>query len=115
MYTVEVDAPSFKKGTTTGVVVEAEKVRGLNVALQPGSATETVSVTGEVGGVDTETASVSGAITSRQVEQLPQFGRDPYELLRLAPGVFGDGARNGTGQAQLLPNGAGPGGSNNSI
>jgi hypothetical protein len=57
----------------------------------------------------------SGAITSRQVEQLPQFGRDPYELLRLAPGVFGDGARNGTGQAQLLPNGAGPGGSNNSI
>jgi len=114
-YAVEVESSSFKKSTTTGVVIEAEKVRGLNVTLQAGSAAETVSVIGEAGGVETETASVSGAISSRQVEQLPQFGRDPFELLRLAPGVFGDGARNGTGQAQLLPNGGGPGGSNNSI
>ena len=36
-------------------------------------------------------------------------------LLRLAPGVFGDGARSGTGGAVALPNASGPGGSNNSI
>src|SRR5262249_61224915 len=47
--------------------------------------------------------------------QLPQVGRDPYELLRLTPGVFGDGARAGNGNAVNLPNTTGPGGSNNSI
>ena len=71
-YAVEVESSSFKKSTTTGVVIEAEKVRGLNVTLQAGSAAETVSVIGEAGGVETETASVSGAISSRQVEQLPR-------------------------------------------
>lgn len=114
-YTVKVEAPSFKLSTTNHVAVSAESVRGLNVTLEAGSVTETVSVSGEVSGVQSESANISGGITAKQVEELPQFGRDPYELLRLAPGVFGDGARSALGQAQLLPNGAGPGGSNNSI
>ena len=114
-YMVKVQAESFKLSTTEHVSVAAESIRGLNVTLEPGSIAETVNVSGEVAGVQSETANISGGITAKQVEELPQFGRDPYELLRLAPGVFGDGARNALGQAQLLPNGAGPGGSNNSI
>ena len=46
---------------------------------------------------------------------MPQFGRDPYELARLAPGVFGQGARTGGGGAVNLPNTTGPGGSSISI
>lgn len=114
-YTVDVESGGFRKSHFTNVQVDAESVRGLDVALQAGGAQETVTVTGEVSGVQSETASISGGISAKQIEELPQFGRDPYELLRLAPGVFGDGARNGIGQAQLLPNGAGPGGSNNSL
>jgi len=49
------------------------------------------------------------------VRNLPQVGRNPYELLRLAPGIFGDGARSGQGGAVALPNATGPGGSNNAI
>ena len=51
-----------------------------------------------------------------------EINRDPYELLRLAPGVFGDGARYGDGRSAGFPNGsgavsasAGPGGSNTAI
>ena len=114
-YQVTVEAPSFKASTTDKLAVSAETVRGLNVTLQPGQATETVNVSAEASGVQSENANIAGGLTARQVQELPQFGRDPYELLRLAPGVFGDGARNATGQAQLFPNGGGPGGSNNSV
>jgi hypothetical protein len=115
LYTVDVESGGFRKSHVTDVQVDAESVRGLDVALQTGGAKETVTVTGEASGVQSETASISGAITAKQIEELPQFGRDPFELLRLAPGVFGDSGRNAIGQAQLLPNAAGPGGSNNSI
>jgi hypothetical protein len=114
-YTVDVESTGFRKSHFENVQVDAESARGLDVALVPGGSQETVSVTSDVSGVQSETATIAGGLTAKQIEELPQFGRDPYELLRLAPGVFGDGARNATGQAQLLPNGAGPGGSNNSI
>jgi hypothetical protein len=66
-------------------------------------------------GLQTEDANVRRTITNDEVLQLPQVGRDPYELARLAPGVFGAGARDSTGGSQRLPNTAGPGGSNSSI
>lgn len=47
--------------------------------------------------------------------RLPQVGRDPYELARLTPGIFGDGARGGNGGSSGFPNSTGPGGSNSSI
>ena len=60
-------------------------------------------------------ASVTRAISTEEIRQLPQVGRDPYELARLTPGIFGDGARGGSGGSVGLPNTTGPGGSNSSI
>jgi outer membrane receptor protein involved in Fe transport len=114
-YTVAVEAPGFKKSLTKEVVVTAESTRGLDLKLELGAVSETVTVTGQPEGVQTESASVSGAITSKMIQDLPVTGRDPYELLRLTPGVFGDGARDGKGNAIGLPNSTGPGGSNASI
>ena len=114
-YTVSVSMTNFKKDAVQQVDVAAESTRGLNFTLQPGTATETVTVTDQAVGVQTENANIGEAITSAQIERLPQFGRDPYELLRLAPGVFGDGARDGTGAASNFVNTSGPGGSNASI
>jgi len=48
---------------------------------------ETVEVSGAALVVNTESGNVAGAITAEQIERLPAAGRDPYELLRLAPGV----------------------------
>src|SRR6202158_844338 len=114
-YRVDVEAASFKKETTPDVEVSAESARGLNVVVTPGPAQEPVSVTAAPSALETENANVSSSITARQVEELPSFGRDPYELLRLAPGVFGDGARSGNATATFLPNTVGVGGSANSI
>src|SRR5688500_15589370 len=84
--------------------------------LTTGEVAETVTVTEETAqAIETENANVSRALTTREIRQLPQVGRDPYELVRLTPGIFGDGARASNGQAVNLPNTTGPGGSNNSI
>ena len=115
-YTVAVEGSGFKKSETKDVIVEAEQVRGLDISLEIGAVTQTVEVNGDAAAaLQTETASVSSVLTSDEITQLPQVGRDPYELLRLAPGVFGDGARSGNGQSAGLPNHAGPGGSNSGL
>jgi hypothetical protein len=114
-YKVDVVASGFKKSSTPDIDVNAEAVNAANVTLQTGGANETVTVTGDVGKLETESANVSVTITSEQVVDLPQFGRDPYELLRLTPGVFMDGARQGNGNALFIPQQVGPGGSNSQI
>src|SRR5262249_56564193 len=84
--------------------------------LTVGAVSEEVTVTDTTApALQTEDANVGGNITNVQVLGLPQVGRDPYELVRLAPGVFGDGARSGSGNSVGLPNTTGPGGSNSSI
>ena len=60
--------------------------------------------------MDTETASIAGTVTKNQIEHIPAFGRDVFQLLQLAPGVFGDGAQGGGGGSQNIPGTQGPGG-----
>jgi hypothetical protein len=115
LYTVEVNAGNFKKSTTKDVRVDAEAVRGLDMVLEPGAAQETVTVTSAAPALETESANISEAISTKELQQLPSYGRDPYELLRFAPGVFGDGARTGTGASANFNNTSGPGASTNSI
>ncbi|HKR61908.1 MAG TPA: TonB-dependent receptor [Pyrinomonadaceae bacterium] len=122
-YTLSAEKAGFKKQVMESINVEAEAVQGVDVVLTAGELSETVTVTGEtLSGLETENANISKSITTREVRELPQVGRDPYELLRLAPGIFGTGARAGGGQSIGFPNGpgndpavAGPGGSNTSI
>jgi hypothetical protein len=115
-YTLTVEKTGFKKSTLDNVVVSAEQVQGLDVVLTTGEVSETVTVTDvTTPALETEQANIDKNITTAEVKELPQFGRDPYNLLRLTPGVFGEGARSGSGQSANLPNQPGPGGSNRSI
>jgi len=71
----------------------------VNVKLQPGAATESVQVNGDlVPLLQTADASIGTTINSEEIQRLPTFGADPYELVRTAPGITGDGARSGTGR-----------------
>lgn len=115
-YTLSASKPNFSTTSRKNVRVSAEQVQGVDLVLKPGESAQTVTVTASTTpAFQTESANISGEITNRQITSLPQIGRDPYELLRLAPGVFGDGARNGSGLSVALPNTTGPGGSNLSI
>jgi Carboxypeptidase regulatory-like domain/TonB dependent receptor len=116
-YTVAVTQSGFSKKTVEKVTINAESLQGLDIALTTGEVTAEVIVDGSSAPpLDTETSNVGKNITTKEILQLPQVGRDPYQLARLAPGVFGDGARAAGGTAARLGNnGSGPGGSNNGI
>src|SRR5260370_11109942 len=114
-YNGTVEAPGFKQATSKGIVVEAEQPRGLDITLEVGAVNEQVTVTASAEALHTENANVGNTVSTDEITRLPEVGRDPYELLRLTPGVFGDGARQGNGNTSVLPNNSGPGGSNSSI
>ena len=115
-YTLTTEAKNFQKQVTTNIALQAEQSQGVSVTLQPGAVTESINVSGEAPNLlQTENAQVGGSITTQEVASMPQFGRDPYELVRLTPNVTGDMARAGNGNSVALPNQTGPGGSNSSI
>lgn len=115
-YKLTVEKAGYKQAVFSDVAVNAEATQGIDVTLEAGDVSATVTVTEETGQIlQTENANVDKAITGPEVRALPQFARDPYELARLTPGIFGDAARSGTGGAVSLPNTAGPGGSTRSI
>jgi Carboxypeptidase regulatory-like domain/TonB dependent receptor len=118
-YELTVEKQGYKKSLAENVDVAAETVQGADVILETGEVTATVTITDEaVTQLQTENANVAKAISPQEVKRLPQVGRDPYELARLTPGIFGDSARGGNGNSSGLPNSGsdtGPGGSNNSI
>ena len=90
-YSIVVTAARFKTSNLTNVAIEAESPRDVNVTLQPGGATESVEVRGdEIPLLQTDDASISTTLDSEQIQRLPTFGADPYELLRTAPGIVCD-------------------------
>lgn len=109
-YTVTVEKTGFKKKTIDKYSFIAEQANALNLQLDLGGTTETVTVLGDaIPALETETASTSGTITSGQIEHMPSFGRDVFQLIQLAPGVFGDGAQGNGGGGQNIPGTQGPG------
>ena len=98
-YTVAVEAPNFKTLSLTDVKVSVNQVTDLPAQLAAGAVSETVTVT--AGGtelVDTTTANLSKAFSSRQVVELAQTSAGPAgsaagvnNLALLAPGVTSSG------------------------
>jgi len=115
-FTATTSAAGFKANTLSSVSLLAETPRNLNITLETGGASETVTVNAdEVPVLQTGDASIRTTISDAEIQRLPTFGANPYELLRTAPGITGDAARAGSGTANFLPNGAGPGGSSSGI
>src|SRR6202171_1897243 len=115
-YTLTVEKQGYKKAVLENVTVGAAAIQGIDLALEAGEVSASVTVTQETTTtLETENANIAKGITAAEIKRLPQVGRDPYELARLTPGIFGDAARSGNGNASGLPNSPGPGGSNNSV
>src|SRR6266404_4570163 len=103
-YSLTVEKPGFKKKVLVDVGVIAEQANAVNIQLEIGEVTESVTVSGDSTPlIDTETSNLSGTVKADEIQKLPSFGRDPFQLLQLAPGAFGDGAQGAGGGTQNLP------------
>ena len=104
LYRITVEKAGFKTKVVENVNVIGDQMAAGNVTLEVGQVTESVTVNGdELPAIDTESGQIAGTITAQQIQSMPSFGRDVFQLLQLAPGVFGDGSRNSGGDTQGLP------------
>jgi Carboxypeptidase regulatory-like domain/TonB-dependent Receptor Plug Domain len=86
-YTISASAPNFKKTVNSGVELHVGENKVLNIELQVGQVSETVTVTGEVAQVETRSSDVTSLVTEKQVTELPLNGRNYAQLVTLVPGV----------------------------
>lgn len=86
-YRVKVENGGFKTVVVEGVEVAVDTVRTVDVTLQPGDVKQTITVTDEIPLLKTERTDVSTTLSERQVDELPNFGRNFSNLLLLTPGA----------------------------
>ncbi len=86
-YTITVTAKGFQTLKRAGIALQAQEHPILNLALQVGSTSQTVTVTSAAPLLDLANASVGSVIPTAAVADLPLNGRTPVTLLELAPGV----------------------------
>jgi len=86
-YTLSVEKEGFKKALRDGITLSAVDRLNLDVRLDLGAVSDSVTVTGEVPLLSTETASRSATIEQKFVQDIPASGRNLYQLLFTLPGV----------------------------
>ena len=113
-FTLTADAAGFKKKVIQDVRIIPEQPNNIDFQLSVGDTGTTITVTGDtIPALETGTASISGTIFSNDVQHMPSANRDVFQLVQLAPGVFGDASQQAGGGSNTLPGTQGPGGSNN--
>ncbi len=93
-YTVEVSKEGFKNSSVQNLVVDIAKSYTVNVTLQVGQVSQSVTV--EAGAsvqLETTTAQVSGTVNSQEMNALPTLNHQATELITIQPSVSpGNGA-----------------------
>src|SRR5258708_2870725 len=103
-YRLSVERDGFAKKTLEDVKVGAEQTRSLTVQLEVGGVTDSVTVTTpSVPLLETQAPTIGTTLTSRDMENLPSFGREPSQTIRLAAGAFGDRAQAANGGTTTMP------------
>ena len=117
LYTVTVEKAGFKKKVLDDFQIKPEQTNSLDISLEIGQVSESVVVSGsDLPAIDTESGTIAGNISSKQIQSMPSFGRDVFQLTQLAPGAFGDGAQqSGGGSAQLPGTNSGASGATDGI
>lgn len=87
-YSVHAEDPGFMSVDRRDIVVEVGQDIRVDISLQPGQQTQTVTVTGEPPPVNTTNAQLGGEITSQTATDLPVAGRTFLFLLNYQPGIL---------------------------
>src|SRR5580700_784799 len=75
-YTVRVEAKGFRTVEHSGVLVEVGQNLRVDLIVQPGEQTQTITVTGEVPSIDTTDATLGGTVSNIEINSLPLNGRN---------------------------------------
>ena len=85
-YKVESELAGFKKFTRENVNLEMARQLRIDIVLETGAVTETVSVAAQTPLLETETGALSSTVENRLARSLPSLGRNPQDFRLLVPG-----------------------------
>src|SRR2546423_2665436 len=86
-YTISTAPHGFKKTIASGVDLHVAENKVVNLDLQVGQVSETVTVSSDASPVETRSGEISSLITEKQVTELPLNGRNYAQLALMVPGV----------------------------
>ena len=86
-YTVTCDAAGFKKFSRSGVTLQVGDRSTINIPMQMGAQTESVTVTADVAAIDTDRSVVNQLMDNKAVSELPLNGRQVFMLMQLSAGT----------------------------
>src|SRR5437763_4246317 len=86
-YTISVERQGFKTAQKTGNILEVSTPLAVDVVLEPGQVTETVTVQGGAEQLQMSNATIGNVVEQKAIVQLPLNGRNPLNLIAFEPGV----------------------------
>ena len=86
-YSVKVEADGFKPVIRSGIEVQVQQTARIDFALQIGSVSEVVEVSGAAPLLETENAATGTVIENRRIVEMPLNGRNFLQLVALSPNV----------------------------
>jgi len=91
-YKITATASTFKTENKTDVLLTAGQLQTVDFQLSIGAASETISVTAANSLLDTGSANIATTLDAQEVAELPNEGRNPFNLATLAVGVVNGGS-----------------------
>ena len=86
-YEIRAELTGFRTVRQTDVVLQANQNLTLNITLELGELSETVTVAGEAATVDITPSTISEVVDSKRIVELPLNGRDAARLSMLVSGM----------------------------
>ena len=108
-YTLSASSPSFKQYTQNGITVNVGDTATVNIVLEVGTQSESITVTSDASQLQTESSDVGTTVSTKLIEDLPlQFNgtvRNPLQFVQLTPGFSGIDTNSPTQQGGFKLNG----------
>jgi len=86
-YVIRVEQPGFRTFEQTGIVLQVNDNRRIDVALEVGDISTRILVEATAAAVETSNATIKNVVDGKRVLELPLNGRNVLQLGTLVPGV----------------------------
>jgi outer membrane receptor protein involved in Fe transport len=109
-YKVQVEAPGFQTAVSNAITVNVDQAARFDAAMNVGDVTQQVEVTAAAPLLQTDRADVAQTFSSKQLQELPNIGRNVQSFVLLNPGVVKlpwqhASSENPQGSVQTMVNG----------
>src|SRR5258708_25035702 len=104
-YTVRAQSSGFRTVERQNILLEVGQEIQVDLKLQPGAMTETITVTEAAPIVETTNATLGGTLSNQTINDLPLNGRNYENLLQYRPGIviYPGGGMNSKNTTGLRP------------